>query len=84
MQRNKPAPQAGGAPKCLPADENPRNNFMFLMALIWSPGTSPLTRRISDVPSILIVGDDPAVQITIRLLLERAGHHVTAAGDGYR
>jgi CheY-like chemotaxis protein len=35
------------------------------------------------VANILIVGDDPAVQITIRLL-ERAGHHVTVAGDGCR
>ncbi|APG07042.1 CheY-like chemotaxis protein [Bradyrhizobium elkanii] len=33
--------------------------------------------------NILIVDDDPAVQITIRLILERAGHHVTVAGDGY-
>ncbi|UPJ58510.1 response regulator [Bradyrhizobium sp. 192] len=32
--------------------------------------------------NILIVDDDPAVQITIRLLLERAGHYVTVAGDG--
>ncbi|UPK40720.1 response regulator [Bradyrhizobium sp. 186] len=32
--------------------------------------------------NILIVDDDPAVQITIRLLLERAGHHVTVADDG--
>lgn len=32
--------------------------------------------------NIQIVDDDPAVQITIRLLLERAGHHVTVAGDG--
>ncbi|MBR0905032.1 response regulator [Bradyrhizobium liaoningense] len=32
--------------------------------------------------NILIVDDDPAVQITIRLLLERVGHHVTVAGDG--
>lgn len=32
--------------------------------------------------NILIVDDDPAVQITIRLLLERAGHEVTVAGDG--
>ncbi len=34
--------------------------------------------------NILIVDDDPAVQITIRLLLERAGHEVTVAGDGRR
>lgn len=33
--------------------------------------------------NILIVDDEPAVQITIRLLLERAGHHVTIAGDGH-
>ena len=32
--------------------------------------------------NILIVDDDPAVQMTIRLLLERAGHHITVAGDG--
>ena len=31
---------------------------------------------------ILIVDDDSAVQMTIRLLLERAGHHVVVAGDG--
>ncbi|QQN64641.1 response regulator [Bradyrhizobium diazoefficiens] len=34
--------------------------------------------------NILIVDDDPAVQLTIRLLLERAGHCVTVAGDGRR
>ena len=34
--------------------------------------------------NILIVDDDPAVQITIRLLLERAGHHITVAGDGHQ
>jgi CheY-like chemotaxis protein len=33
---------------------------------------------------ILIVDDDTAVQTTIRLLLERAGHSVVAAGDGRR
>ncbi len=31
---------------------------------------------------ILVVDDDPAVQTTIRLLLERAGHSVVVAGDG--
>ena len=31
---------------------------------------------------ILIVDDEPAVQVTIRLLLERAGHSVVTAGDG--
>ena len=31
---------------------------------------------------ILIVDDDVAVQATIRLILERAGHSVVAAGDG--
>ena len=31
---------------------------------------------------ILIVDDDIAVQVTIRLLLERAGHSVVTAGDG--
>jgi CheY-like chemotaxis protein len=38
-------------------------------------GTSPLAK-------ILIVDDDIAVQATIRLLLERAGHSVVVAGDG--
>ena len=32
--------------------------------------------------NILIVDDDGAVQATIRLLLERAGHSVVVAGDG--
>jgi CheY-like chemotaxis protein len=31
---------------------------------------------------ILVVDDDVAVQTTVRLLLERAGHSVVAAGDG--
>ena len=32
--------------------------------------------------NILIVDDDTAVQATIRLLLERAGHSVVVASDG--
>ncbi|MFH1340514.1 MAG: response regulator [Pseudomonadota bacterium] len=31
---------------------------------------------------ILVVDDDTAVQATIRILLERAGHSVVVAGDG--
>ena len=31
---------------------------------------------------ILVVDDDPAVRMTIQLLLERAGHSVVAAADG--
>jgi CheY-like chemotaxis protein len=34
------------------------------------------------VARILIVDDDVAVQATIRILLERAGHSVVVAGDG--
>ena len=34
--------------------------------------------------NILVVDDDPAVQTTIRLLLDRAGHRVTVAGDGQK
>jgi hypothetical protein len=34
--------------------------------------------------NILIVDDDPAVQMTIWLLLERAGQRVTVAGDRLR
>jgi CheY-like chemotaxis protein len=33
---------------------------------------------------ILIVDDDVAVQATIRLILERAGHSVVVAGDGHK
>jgi CheY-like chemotaxis protein len=33
---------------------------------------------------ILVVDDDPAVQATIRLLLERAGHRVVVASDGQK
>jgi CheY-like chemotaxis protein len=35
-----------------------------------------------DLARILIVDDDTAVQATVRLLLERAGHTVVTAGDG--
>jgi hypothetical protein len=43
-------------------------------------GASHPIRRIFQLANILIVDDDPAVQITIRLVLERADHHVTVAG----
>jgi CheY-like chemotaxis protein len=33
---------------------------------------------------ILVVDDDVAVQATIRLILERAGHSVVVAGDGHK
>lgn len=33
---------------------------------------------------ILVVDDDAAVQLTIRMLLERAGHSVVTAGDGHK
>jgi CheY-like chemotaxis protein len=33
---------------------------------------------------ILILDDDVAVQATIRLILERAGHSVVVAGDGHK
>lgn len=32
--------------------------------------------------SILVIDDDPAVRMTARLLLERAGHQVAVASDG--
>jgi len=34
------------------------------------------------VAKVLVVDDDPAVQIMIKLVLERAGHAVVVAGDG--
>ena len=33
---------------------------------------------------IPVVDDDPAVQTTIRLLLERAGHRIEVAGEGHK
>jgi CheY-like chemotaxis protein len=36
----------------------------------------------AELAKILIVDDDSAVQLTIRLLLERAGHSVVTASDG--
>jgi CheY-like chemotaxis protein len=36
----------------------------------------------ANLANILIVDDDSAVQLTIRLLLERAGHSVVTASDG--
>jgi CheY-like chemotaxis protein len=37
-----------------------------------------------NLPNILIVDDDPAVQITTSPLRERNGHRMTVAGDGCR
>jgi DNA-binding response OmpR family regulator len=34
------------------------------------------------VANILIVDDDPAIQATVRIVLERAGHAVVVADDG--
>jgi CheY-like chemotaxis protein len=34
------------------------------------------------VAKVLVVDDDPAVQLMIKLVLERAGHGVVVAGDG--
>ena len=38
--------------------------------------------RAAALAKILIVDDEKSVQVTIRLLLERAGHDVVTAGDG--
>jgi len=43
-----------------------------------------VSREGPAVARILIVDDDSAVQATIKLLLERAGHSVVVAGDGRR
>jgi CheY-like chemotaxis protein len=49
------------------------------------PLLSPMADRgTKALAKILVVDDDPAVQMTIRLLLERAGHRVTVAGDGQK
>jgi CheY-like chemotaxis protein len=39
-------------------------------------------REKAELAKILIVDDDSAVQLTIRMLLERAGHSVVTASDG--
>ncbi len=44
--------------------------------------TSRLHGEFVGLPRILIVDDEPAVQMTLRLLLEREGHDVFVAGDG--
>lgn len=41
-----------------------------------------MLRGRSALAKILVVDDDAAVQATIRILLERAGHSVVGAGDG--
>jgi CheY-like chemotaxis protein len=38
--------------------------------------------RAAALAKILIIDDDHSVQVTIRLLLERAGHAVVTVGDG--
>ena len=45
------------------------------------PSTSTERENIA-LARILVVDDDTAVQLTIRLLLERAGHTVMTASDG--
>jgi CheY-like chemotaxis protein len=63
----------------LRAERNPRNNLPS------DASTAEVGHPASEdwnLAKILVVDDDPAVQITIRLLLERAGHRVTIAGDG--
>lgn len=44
--------------------------------------TISFVSRKAGLAKILIVDDDPAVQATIRILLERAGHSVVVTGDG--
>jgi len=34
------------------------------------------------VASVLVVDDEPAVRMTVKLVLERAGHQVSVAADG--
>jgi CheY-like chemotaxis protein len=46
------------------------------------PSVDTIPSRAAALAKILIVDDDHAVQATIRLLLERAGHAVVTAGDG--
>jgi PleD family two-component response regulator len=46
------------------------------------PLTVICTLGESALANILIVDDDPAVQATSRIALERAGHTVVVAGDG--
>ena len=50
------------------------------MQLVVGPDSASLKEIF--VAKILVVDDDPAVQLTIRLVLERAGHSVDVAGDG--
>ena len=48
------------------------------------PTVDAAAQAKADLAKILIVDDDQAVQVTIRLLLERAGHQVVAASGGQR
>jgi len=59
----------------------PYDSAQFLQLAVDEP-----TAREGDgaLAKILVVDDDPAVQMTIRLLLERAGHGVVVAGDGQK
>ena len=51
---------------------------------VTADGDSAPAPRNWTVAKILVVDDDPVMQITIRLLLERAGHSVVVAADGYK
>jgi hypothetical protein len=63
----------------LQAAQNLRNNSTFVVRTMRSTGI-PSGSEDWKLANILIVDDDPAVQITIRLLPEGTGHRV--AGDG--
>jgi CheY-like chemotaxis protein len=62
--------------KCLRENAKSAKRFQPAVDLIRS-GPEKL-----DLAKILVVDDDHAVQATIRLLLERAGHSVVVADDG--
>jgi CheY-like chemotaxis protein len=48
------------------------------------PAVDAAAQEKARLAKILIVDDDDAVRLTVRLLLERAGHQVVAASDGRR
>ena len=60
-----------------------RRNACARAATVSQPNTdSHPARGRPALAKILIVDDDIAVQATIKLLLERAGHSIVVAGDG--
>ena len=67
-----------------PPPEPPRSLRKRRTRITIQPSVDVIPGREAALAKILIIDDDISVQVTLRLLLEGAGHDVVAANDGRR